>query len=51
MCGARCLPPASGLVQRVRDGSGPPQLVLAPGGARRLREARDTARAVLDAFA
>jgi DNA-binding MarR family transcriptional regulator len=40
-----------GLVQRVRDGSGPPQLVLATGGARRLREARDTARAVLDAFA
>jgi MarR family transcriptional regulator, organic hydroperoxide resistance regulator len=36
-----------GLVQRQRDGSGPPQLVLAAGGARRLREARETARALL----
>ena len=36
-----------GLVQRERDGSGPPQLVLVAGGARRLREARDTAGALL----
>jgi DNA-binding MarR family transcriptional regulator len=36
-----------GLIQRQRDGSGTPQLVLAAGGARRLREARDTARGVL----
>lgn len=36
-----------GLVQRERDGSDPAQLVLAAGGARRLREARDTARALL----
>ncbi len=36
-----------GLVQRERDGGGPPQLVLAAGGARRLREARDTARILL----
>lgn len=40
-----------GLVRRERDGSGPPQLVLAAGGARRLREARDTARALLAADA
>lgn len=37
-----------GLVQRQRDGSGPPHLVLAAGGARRLREARDTARDLLE---
>jgi DNA-binding MarR family transcriptional regulator len=36
-----------GLVQRARDGSGSAQLILAAGGARRLREARDTAQAVL----
>lgn len=37
-----------GLVQRQRDGSGTQQLVLAAGGARRLREARDTARDLLE---
>lgn len=36
-----------GLVQRLRDGGGLPQLVLAAGGARRMREALDTARALL----
>lgn len=36
-----------GLVQRDRDGAGSPQLRLAAGGARRLREARDTARTFL----
>jgi DNA-binding MarR family transcriptional regulator len=36
-----------GLIQRQRDGSGPPQVVLAAGGARRLREACDTARNLL----
>lgn len=36
-----------GLIQRQHDGSGSAQLVLAPGGARRLREARETARTVL----
>ena len=36
-----------GLIQRQRDGSGPPQVVLAAGGARRLREACDTARDLL----
>jgi DNA-binding MarR family transcriptional regulator len=36
-----------GLVQRDRAGCGAPQLVLAAGGARRLREARETARELL----
>lgn len=36
-----------GLVQRDRDDSGTPQLALAAGGVRRLREASDTARALL----
>ena len=37
-----------GLVQRDRDSASASQLVLAAGGARRLREARDTACAVLE---
>jgi DNA-binding MarR family transcriptional regulator len=37
-----------GLVQRARDGAGPPHLQLAAGGARRLREACDTARSLLE---
>lgn len=41
----------TGLVQRARDGRGQPQLVLAGGGARRLHEACDTARALLVADA
>jgi MarR family transcriptional regulator, organic hydroperoxide resistance regulator len=36
-----------GLVQREREGSGATQLVLAAGGARRLRDACDTARTLL----
>lgn len=36
-----------GLLQREADDSARPQLVLAAGGARRLREARDTARTLL----
>lgn len=36
-----------GLVQREQQGSGATQLVLAPGGARLLRDARDTARVLL----
>jgi len=36
-----------GLVQRDREGSGAAQLVLAAGGAHRLRDARDTARTLL----
>ncbi len=36
-----------GLVQREREGGGATQLVLAAGGARRLRDACDTARTLL----
>ncbi len=36
-----------GLLQRERNGSGATLLVLVGGGARRLREARDTAQEVL----
>ena len=36
-----------GLVQRTRDGGGVPQVVLAASGTRLLREARDTAHALL----
>mgnify|MGYP001765989029 CR=1 FL=1 len=36
-----------GLVQRERGGSEQPQLLLALGGARRLREARETVRTLL----
>ncbi len=36
-----------GLLQRDRAGGGLPQLLLTAGGARRLREARETARALL----
>jgi MarR family transcriptional regulator, organic hydroperoxide resistance regulator len=40
-----------GLVQRERKGGGATQLVLAPGGTRRLRDARDTARILLAEYA
>jgi MarR family transcriptional regulator, organic hydroperoxide resistance regulator len=36
-----------GLLQRERDSGGRPQLVLAAGGGRRLREARETVQALL----